>query len=383
MKKRMAVLLTGLILLSLVAYGCSSNQSGNTNPGSSKAFDSYTRPVVTAKDKMKVVYLISNMTDESNIRSEQQAEIEAKHRGWDYQVINYETSDNFRQYFQNAINQKPTAIIIGITQSFNSYQDLVATARNQGIGVYSNDNSVIDGVISNSTMDNKDAARMLMDQVIADHGDSINAAVYELAMSEVMTNRANEAESIIKSSEHKMTLLASLDLASTGDLNTAGFTVAQTWLQQFGDKLNFIFCGADTPAMSASEAITQAGDPNGNKTFVAGVDGGSASWHYIRSNTPLKYTYSQPFEYFTHQTFEIINQIQVEGLNPGDQNCLTKKAGDTVTAKGIVTTVKNVPKVGDTISSVFNYYGQDPNDKNAWYNWNDGPGIYTVTDSKQ
>lgn len=139
-------------------------------------------------------------------------------------LINYESQDDFCEYFQNAINQNPTAIIIGITQAFDSYQDLVTTARDAGIDVYSNDNSLVDGVISSSTLDNTQAAIDLMDQVAADH--------------------------------------------------------------------------------------------------------------------------------------------------PG-----------TLTSSGIVTTVDNVPAVGATFSSVFDYYGGSADD-DAWYNWNDGPGIYIVTDAE-
>lgn len=391
MKKQLAIVLSILMVISLAACGSVPSTAGTTassataatsSSGPAAAFDSYARPAVVSATDVKIIYLISNMTDESNIRCEQQAAIEAAHRGWDYQVINYETEENFRQYFQNAINQQPTAIIIGITQAFASYQDLIATARNAGIGVYSNDNSIVDGVISNSTMDNARAAEMIMEQVVKDHPGTLNCTVYELSMAEVMTLRAESAKAYIAKNTGSLKLLESLDLASTGDLNTAGYVIAQTWIQKYGDELQFIFASADPAAMPASEAVAQAGDPTGAKTFVAGVDGGSASWNYIRNNTPLKYTYSQPFEFFTHQTYEIINQIQVLGLNPGDKDSLIAKAGDTVRADGIVTTVDNVPAVGDIISKVFNFYGEDANDKTAWYNWTDGPGIYTVTEAK-
>lgn len=340
-------------------------------------FDAYPHPAVVAEDEVSVIYLVSNVTDESNIRCEQQAAVEAAHRGWEYQSINYETEDNFREYFQNAISQQPTAIIIGITQAFDSYQDLVEQAREAGIGVYSNDNSVIDGVISNSTMDNAQAAQEVMEQVDADHPGT-SYAVFELAMSEVVTLRADAAKAYADSSD--MTLLDSIDLASTGDLNTAGYTVAQTWLQQYGDELQYIFGSADTPAISAAEAIIQGGDAKGEKTFVSGVDGGSSTWSYIRNGSPLQYTYSQPFEYFTHMTYEVINDIQVEGLNPGDPGCTITEVGEYMTSPGIVTTVENCPAAGDSIHSVFDYYGGDPDDPDAWYNWTDGPGIYEVTE---
>lgn len=376
-RKLLSVLLATGLILSLTACGQDEGGSGDKK-SATEEFDDYARPTVVGEKEVSVIYLISNMTDESNIRCEQQAAIEAAHRGWDYQVINYEKEDNFREYFQNAISQQPTAIIIGVTQSFDSYQDLVEQARNAGIGVYSNDNSVIDGVISNSTMDNAEAAKAIMDQVVADHGSSLKYAVYELAMSEVVTLRADEAKKYADGSD--LELLDSIDLASTGDLNTAGYTIAQTWLQQYGNDLQFIFCSADTPALSAAEAIVQAGDKTGEKTFVSGVDGGSSTWSYIRNNTPIKYTYSQPFEYFTHMTFEVINDIQVEGLNPGDDGCTISKAGEYMTAPGIVTTIDNCPAAGDSIHSVFDFYGEDADDDDAWYNWTDGPGIYEVTE---
>lgn len=123
MKRKLlsALLITGLVV-SMTACGSSSGSGGDSN--APEAFDDYARPVVVDSDKdVSVIYLVSNMTDESNIRCENQVAIEAAHRGWDYQSINYEKEDNFREYFQNAISQQPTAIIVGVTQSFDSYQD--------------------------------------------------------------------------------------------------------------------------------------------------------------------------------------------------------------------------------------------------------------------
>lgn len=258
MKRKLlsALLITGLVV-SMTACGSSSGSGGDSN--APEAFDDYARPVVVDSDKdVSVIYLVSNMTDESNIRCENQVAIEAAHRGWDYQSINYEKEDNFREYFQNAISQQPTAIIVGVTQSFDSYQDLVKQARDAGIGVYSNDNSVIDGVISNATMDNAEAAQEIMEQVAKDHPDGLNYSVFELAMSEVVTLRADKAKAFADDND-AYKLLDAIDLASTGDLNTAGFTIAQTWLQQYGSDLQYIFCSADTPALSAAEAIIQSG----------------------------------------------------------------------------------------------------------------------------
>ena len=392
-KKAICILLALAMALSLAACGgdspsgsssgapadsssaASSNASGEA-PAEAAAFDEFARPAVAANEDVSIIYLISNMTDESNVRPENQVEVECAHRGWDFQVINYENEDNFRQYMDNAINSQPTAIIVGITQSFPSFEDLVAKARNAGIGVYSLDNSVIPGVISNATLDGAQAATELMDKVVEDH-PALTFTYFELAMAEVITTRANAVKAYAEA-HSDLNCLGSLDIASTGDLATGGYTLTQTWLEQYGDELQAIICNADPPAMSAAEAIIQAGDPTGEKHFVTGVDGGSSTWEYMRNNTPLKYTYSQPFELFAHNTCEIIEDIQVEGLNPGDEGCLISAVGETFTAPGIVTTVDNVPSPGASIHSVFDYYGEDPNAADAWYTWNDGPGIYQV-----
>ena len=118
MKRKLlsALLITGLVF-SITACGSSGGSGGGSGGDSGgdapEAFDDYARPVVADSDEdVSVIYLVSNMTDESNIRCENQVAIEAAHRGWDYQAINYEKEDNFREYFQNAISQQPTAIML-------------------------------------------------------------------------------------------------------------------------------------------------------------------------------------------------------------------------------------------------------------------------------
>ena len=96
MKKLVSVLLAAGLALTMTAGAFAEEPA---------AFDDYERPAVVADDAVSVIYLVSNLNDESNIRPENQVEVECAHRGWDFQCINYETEDNFRQYMQNAINQ--------------------------------------------------------------------------------------------------------------------------------------------------------------------------------------------------------------------------------------------------------------------------------------
>ena len=167
-------------------------------------------------------------------------------------------------------------------------------------------------------------------------------------------------------------------LTSLGSSMMAGQEMARTWVQKYGDEINCIFSYGDNGAMGAAEVVKANGDPNGEKCFVVGIDGGKQSWSYIRDDSPLKYSYAQPMELFAHQMAELVEQIQIQGLNPGDAGCLLDKAGNALYTEGSIVTKDNVPDVGTSIHCAFDYYDETITGEDAWWNWTDGPGIYMV-----
>lgn len=346
------------------------------------AFDNYQRPRIV--EKPKVAFLVRTPDSESNIRSIQQAEIEAAHRGWELVTVVYEVDTNFRDAFQNVMNQDCDAIIVLSTESLDAKIDLFVEARNKGIGVYSNDNQVVDGIISNCTMPNALAAAELFYKIGEDYGWDLGVCIFKNDVQQICVERSCPVQAIM---EHpgaypKMELLSVVDVTSSSlPEKQFAYETGAAWLQQYGDDVDCFYCIADIYAMPMAEAIMTNGDATGEKTFSAGFDGGVMAWSYIRNNTPFKYSYSQAFEYYTHNCFEIINDIQVEGLNPGDAGCILERAGQTLYTMGTVTTRENVPEVGAPVHSTFSYY--DPSDADAWYNWTDGPGALLITDYEE
>ena len=98
---------------------------------------------------------------------------------------------------------------------------------------------------------------------------------------------------------------------------------------------------------------------------------------YLSSSTHLTYAailsaaftsaYSAPLEYYMHTCCELVDQIQVQGMSPGDEGCLIEESGDMIYLDGTIITPENVPAIGETIHAAYDYY--DPNDTDAWYNW--------------
>lgn len=369
-----------LALVLAVTMGMSLFVSASADEGTTEAFDEYTRPVV--KETLKVGYLIGRIEAESNARSLQQAQIECAHRGWELIECIMDGDSQFRDTFQNLMNQGVDTIIIGNMMDMDAKADLIVEARNAGIGVYNNDNQLVSGIISNVTMPNGVAAMMLAYELGADSLWDMNIGVIQDQSIQVHHERTSPVIGLLESAAYpNFNLLAQEDVrTSESSYSQVVYDYTQAWLLKYGEELDCVFTTWDGLGFSIAEAISQMGDTTGENTKVVAFDGGSDAWAYVRNNTPFQMTYSQPFELFTHTMFEIINQIQVEGMNPGDEGCIISKSGDTVYNDGIVTTRKNCPEIGANIHEVFDYYGGNPDDPDAWYNWTDGPGIYTVTD---
>ena len=341
-------------------------------------FDAYPHPVVVTNETMKIGYMVQSKNSEATHRSMNQAEIEAAHRGWELIEVVYEEDNNFRDTFQNLVNQGVNAIIVGSGSGQQAKADLFVAARQAGIGVYCNDNQVVDGIISNCTMPNGVAGMQLFYKIGEDHGWKMNVCVIEGRNQQLMIERVDPVIALIQSGAYPdLQLLAVQDWSASGLAAAQScYEIAQAWIQKYGDELDLIFTGADTFGVNSSEAIAQSGDETGENIISCGIDGGNRAFAYLRSDCPFKYSYCQPFELYTHNVFEIINSIQIEGKNPGDEGCPISKVGETLTSTGYVCTPETCPQIGDNIHAGFDYF--DPENTTAWFTWTDGPGIYTV-----
>ncbi|MBR1820747.1 MAG: recombinase family protein, partial [Clostridia bacterium] len=115
-----------------------------------EAFDNYPHPRVKTDGSLTIGYISDKPELESIQRILQQLRLECKHRGWNLIELYYENEQDLRDKFLNLINQDVDAILTFSLTNMDSKQDIVAQARNAGIGFYNTDTQVVDGVISNS-----------------------------------------------------------------------------------------------------------------------------------------------------------------------------------------------------------------------------------------
>jgi len=314
---------------------------------------------------------------ESVIRTWHQVEIEAAHRGWELIQQEGHNDQEYREKLQVFINKNVDAIIINCMPMF-ALKDLVIEARKKGIGVYNQDSQLIPGVISNVTQSNGVVALDLFYRVAEDLKWQGKIAIINFPAYQVIVERTEPIKAMIKISPALELVGEEFCEISGKPERQQAYDFTKRWLTKYGDDLDVIISGWDGGAVGAANAIKASGFDR-TQVFTIGIDGGSETWTYIRNKTPFTYSYAQPFELYEHIVFEIIDQMQVKGLKPGNKGSLISYYGETIYEKGRVVTADSVPEINSSVHEVFNYYGEDPNDLDAWYNWQEAGGPYNVT----
>jgi len=349
------------------------------------ASDGYAYPKVVTDRPLKVGYIHQNPSEEYATRIIHQTQIEGAHRGWELvDTAIVRDGESTRNALSNLIRQEVDAIIIG-NMNMQPLEDLIIQARDAGIGVYCLDTQMVSGCISNSTMPNGQAAMELFYTVGNEMLWKGNVCVITCRALQAHLERTDSVSSLmgVGKAFSEMTILDEqvIDLSNPNYYQQC-YDFASTWLQKYGEDIDLIWGSYDGVAEAAYEAFKASG-MDMEDTICVGIDGGSLTWSYIRNGTNFKYSYAQAAELYSHNLCELVDQIQVQGIQPGDEGSLVKYYGDTLYSQGVVVGPNNVPEIGSSIHSVFGFYGGDPDDPDAWYNWTDEGGAFLVTDGSE
>lgn len=338
----------------------------------------YPELIVKPAGGLRVAYMCRNLDVESQARQYHQAQMECEHRGWEFLDGFYQDFDEGRTKMQAFINQGVDAFVFGNTD-MTSFMDLVVRARNEGIGVYNIDNQLVPGVISNATQPNGVVAASMAYQIGADLMWDGKYAIITNRAVQVHTERTDVAKAVYDQYS-AMTLLVEESTDSyTGTNASIPYDITKRLLEKYGDEIDLIFCSSDILGCNAAEAA--AAHIGGSDVKICSVDGTSQALSAIRSGSNLCYVFAQPLELYNHKTFDLIEQIQVSGLKPGDEGCSISYYGETMYFEGYVITPENCPEAGQPVYAIFNNYvdyGYDANDPECFVNWQDCGGPYMI-----
>lgn len=338
---------------------------------------SYPEIGVKPEGGLRIAYMCRNLDVETQNRQYHQAQMECAHRGWEFVDGFYQNFDEGRTKMQAFINQGVDAFVFGNTD-MTSFADLVVRARQAGIGVYNIDNQLVEGVISNATQPNGVVAASMAYQIGQDLGWNADYAIITNRAVQVHTERTDVAKAVYEQYS-AMNLVAEESTDSYQGTNASiPYDITKRLLEKYGDELDLIYCSSDILGCNAAAAAEA--HIGGSNVKICSVDGTSQSLSCIRAGSNLCYVFAQPVELYNHETFELIQQLQVEGLQPGDAGCKLPYYGATLYYEGYVITPENVPDAGQPVYAIFDYYrnyGYDPENPECWVNWDDcgGPSM--------
>ena len=313
-----------------------------------------------------IAYLCSSMSMESMQREWNQAQIEVEHRGWKMtSITDVPTPAEQRDALENVVNQNVDAIVI-VAFFMEPIKDVIMKAREKGIGVYIIDNELRPGVIVSPTQLNGVVGARLTYYGVERMKEVGKVLIISFA-EHILRQRTYAAKGLLENDWPNVELVGYEDVPSPG-WEKASFDLTQNYISRYGEELKWIISGWDTPGIFAARAVEEAGLTR-DDIFITGIDGGAQAYAEIRKGSPFTATMSQPIEQYCHTAFEVINQVQVEGIGIGEKGSMVPP-GRFIYCDAVLTTPENLPEVGSNIHELFGGEGYyDPSDEDAWYTW--------------
>ena len=317
-------------------------------------------------DNPVIAFVGHSLSSESCQRNVKQFEAECAARGWNSRV-EMAGGDLGPQHdmMETLINAGVDAIILQYVH-VQGLTDVIAMAREQGIGVYGLDTEPMPGVIVNATMPGGVAGAEMAYYGLNRLGN-VGGVVFLSCKWHIVRRRGYAAEPIIKDFPNMESLAT--EWVTMENYSGDSYDFMNNWLTRFGDEIKWVFGGWDTLGMFAAKAVLDRGY-TADDIFCTGVDGGAEAFRLIRDpSEPFVATYAQPFELYCHTLMEVIDEIQVQGVAPYTADSMVP-ISKVIYCKGSLVTEKNCPAPGASVHSLFDYF--DPNaGADAWYMWGD------------
>lgn len=323
--------------------------------------------VVGPDETLEVGYACTTMAIETMHRDWLQAQLEAEHRGWKIsEVLDAADTDQQYQAIENFIEKDVDAIVL-VVFPIEPVKDLLIKARKKGIGVYCLDTPLRPGVICNVTQPNGVVGAKMSYYVLnrLERVGNIGLLNIEWGMGR---RRIWAAKGLLTSPTDwpELNVVEHVVMSKDG-WPRESFNLTSGWLNKYGDDLDCVFAAWDTPAINAARAIEAAGFTK-DEVFSVGIDGGSVAFANIRKGSPFVASMVQPFEKYTHEVFEYIEEVQVKGIKPGSEDSNIPFSRIRY-EEPVLVDERNVPDVGTIIHKIFKDTYYDPSNKDAWYNW--------------
>ncbi len=334
------------------------------------AFDDFKYPNVKTDGNLKVGCLHPLAQYTSVVRILSQLQIECANRGWEYVDGLYESTDQTRDVWEALLNAGCDAIYIEGVDDLESYTDMVEKTRNAGIALYGTETNMSNGVIAIVNSTGATAAMQIFYYMASLRNFDAKVAMGCAMGAQQHVERTAPWFGLMTDTDgvwSGMELVAYEDMGGPNESMQNMYDTTVAWTQQYGDELDIIYGSSDSFGQMAAEALMTEGY-TADDVITGGIDGDSSSFAAILDEeNPFSVTYIQNQEEWVHTLCNLMDEIQVQGIAPGEKGSSIPFSGYMIYMEGQMVTKDNIPESGTTIHSIFDYY--DADDTAGWWNW--------------
>lgn len=321
MKKLLAVIMAGILALSLAACGGSAEPSSTPAPESQAApaegSDS-AEPAAAGAAGKKISILTANL---SSVTTNQMCEMmKAGMEKEGMEVTLVDTKGDFGQLasrIEDSVSAKADAIVI-VSCDPGQIAPQLQTAFDAGVPVFGCDSGYLEGMMINATSDNYAMGELITKYLFEDlMGGKGTVIALTHRPHPGVVKRCEAFDDMIKDYPD-ITLITEQHVEVPGPIENSRKIMENLILSNAAkDSVTAVWCGWDEPAIGATQALMDAGR---DEVIVTGVDGNSQAVELINEGSNLKATVEQNFEGMSQIVVdELVKLFNGEEIEKGDR----------------------------------------------------------------
>lgn len=267
-------------------------------------------PAPVATKKLKVGFIATNFSAETQARTANTFEAVCKEKGWDVTKLNSQGSiENQATQVDNLVQMKVDAIVIAMAHP-TEIMPAIEAANAAGIPVISICSGYTDGLVCDIAANDFVMSSKLTSYFLDSLGAHGNIIAIKFVKNAGCRKRGEILDAILPEYPD-IKLLDEYTVAGTARFMDDTTNAMETFVTKYGDKIDGVWCAFDQLGYACSDVLQAHGLTD---TLVVGVDGGKETERRIK-NGVITATVSQPFEEMAKTAVDIIEKIS-NGVDP-------------------------------------------------------------------
>ncbi|MFA7109065.1 MAG: sugar ABC transporter substrate-binding protein [Sphaerochaetaceae bacterium] len=266
----------------------------------------------TATKTLKVGFIATNLSAESQARVAKRFEEIEKEQNWDLTLLNSQGSiETQANQLDNLIQMKVDAIVLAMGHP-SEIKPQLDEANKAGIPVITIASGYVDGVVADITANDFVMGAKVSSYLLDTLGGKGNIVAIKFIKNAGCRKRGEVLDAILPEYPG-ITLLDEYTVAATARFMDDTTSAMETFTTKYGDKIDGVWCAFDQLAYACSDVMEAQGY---NDSIIVGVDGNEETFRRIQAGK-ISATVAQPFEEMANKASEIITKIS-NGMDPNE-----------------------------------------------------------------